>query len=207
VPSVGTAAVQAVTCSSASSCAATGWYEDSSGNQQGLLLALSGTSWTAAEAPLPAGAAVDPYVALASVACLSAVLCVTAGYYIDSSGNQQGLLLTGSGSSWTAAKAPLPAGASVVPGVWLSSVSCGSASTCAAAGWYKDSSGNQQGLLLTRSGASWTPAEAALPDGAAAQPSVDLDSVACQSASACTAVGWYFESSSTTEGLLLTGPD
>ena len=71
-------------------------YTDSSGNGQGLLVTGSGTSWTAAEAPLPANAAADPVAGLTSVACPSASSCVTAGTYYGS-GNHQGLLVTGSG--------------------------------------------------------------------------------------------------------------
>jgi hypothetical protein len=55
------------------------------------------TSWTAAEAPRPANAAADPAAGLTSVACPSASSCVAAGFYTDSSGNGQGLLVTGSG--------------------------------------------------------------------------------------------------------------
>ena len=99
-------------CASASSCVATGDYTDSSGNTQALLVTGSGTSWTAAEAPLPANAAADPDAFFpGSVACASASSCVATGFYTDSSGNIQGLLVTGSGTSWTAAEAPLPANA------------------------------------------------------------------------------------------------
>ena len=70
------------------------------------------TGWTAAEAPLPANAAgvagAPDSMASTSVACPSASSCVTVGAYYDSSGNIQGVLATGSGTSWTAAQAPLP---------------------------------------------------------------------------------------------------
>ena len=55
-----------------------------------LLVTGSGTSWTAAEAPLPANAAADPGAGLGSVACPSASSCVAAGVYTDSSGNLAG---------------------------------------------------------------------------------------------------------------------
>jgi hypothetical protein len=139
-----------VSCASATICAAAGYYTDSSGNQQGLLLTWSGTSWTATKAPLPAGAST---MAIESLSCDSALPCVVTGHYTDSSGNQQGLLLTWSGTSWTATTAPLPAGAATPnPGVDIGSVSCTSATTCIASGYYIDSSGTPQGLLLTGSG-------------------------------------------------------
>ena len=129
----------------------------------------SGTSWTAAEAPLPANAAASGGAFLGSVACPSASTCVAGGFYTDSSGNEQGLLITGSGTSWTAAEAPLPANAAADPDAGLDSETCPSASTCVAAGTYEDSSGNEQGLLITGSGTSWTAAEAPLPANAAAK--------------------------------------
>jgi hypothetical protein len=198
------AGLGSVACSSASSCAAAGNYTDSSGNPQGWLLTGSGTSWTATEAPLPAGAAADPADELFSVACPSASSCVAVGSYTDSSGNRQGWLLTGSGTSWTATEAPLPAGAGdELAGLY--SVACPSASSCVAAGYYTDSSGNLQGLLLTGSGTSWTATEVPLPAGAAADPEAALYSVACPSASSCVAAGYYTDSSGNRQGVLISG--
>ena len=194
-----------VACASASSCVATGTYTDSSGNEQGLLLAGSGTSWTATEAPLPGGAASDPDAGLGSVACAPASSCVAAGDYTDSSGNEQGLLLAGSGTSWTATEAPLPGGAASDPDAGLGSVACAPASSCVAAGTYTDSSGNEQGLLLAGSGTSWTATEAPLPAGAASDPDAVLSSVACAPASSCVADGTYIDSSGNRQGLLLAG--
>ena len=87
----------------------------------------SGASSAAAEAPLPANAAASPRADLVSVACPSATSCVATGYYTDSSGNTQALLVTGSGTSWTAAEAPLPANAAASPDAHLASVACPSA--------------------------------------------------------------------------------
>ena len=191
-------------CPSASTCVAGGFYADSSGNEQGLLITGSGTSWTATEAPLPANAAADPYAALGSVACPSASTCVAAGYYQDPSGNEQGLLITGSGTSWTAAEAPLPANAAAKQDAGLNTVACPSASTCVAAGTYEDSSG-QEVVLVTGSGTSWTAAEAPLPANAAASGGAILDSETCPSASSCVAAGYYADSSGNWRGLLVTG--
>ena len=196
-----------VACPSASSCVATGSYTDSSGNGRELLLAGSGTSWTATEAPLPAGAAASPSgVGMGGVACASASSCVATGTYYDSSGNGQGLLLTGLGTSWTATEAPLPAGAAASPnGTGLNSVACAPASSCVADGTYIDSSGNRQGLLLTGLGTSWTATEAPLPAGAASSPDAFLARIACPSASFCVVLGLYIDSSGNRQGLLLTG--
>jgi hypothetical protein len=183
---------------------AVGGYTDSSGNQQGLLLATRGSSWTATKAPLPAGAATNPNADLPDVACPSASACVAVGSYTDSSGNQQGLLLATRGSSWTATKAPLPAGAAVnadanLPGHDLA---CPSTSSCVAAGSYLGASGYTQGLLLASRGSSWTATKAPLPAGAKAGW---LASVACPSAAVCVAAGQYYDRSGNWQGLLLAG--
>ena len=194
-----------VACGSAASCVAVGNYFDPSGNGYGLLVTGSGTSWTTAEAPLPANAGTDPVAYLNSVACPSASSCVAVGNYNDSSGSEQGLLLTGSGSSWSAAEAPRPANAASDPTVFFGSVACPSASSCVAAGSYVDSSGHQQGLMLTGSGTSWTATEIPPPTNAASNPDAALTSVTCLSASSCVATGGYTDSSGNRQGLLLTG--
>jgi hypothetical protein len=74
---------------------ATGGYLDPSGMQQGLLLTRRRSSWTAAAAPLPAGAATDPLTSLTAVACPAVTSCAVAGSYLTSTGKQRGLLLSG----------------------------------------------------------------------------------------------------------------
>ena len=69
-------------CGSASQCIAVGGAQ---------VLTDSGGSWTAAEAPLPAGASDG---GLMGVACVSASQCVAVGGYSDASGAEEGLLLT-----------------------------------------------------------------------------------------------------------------
>ena len=73
--------------------------------------------------------------------------CTAVGGYTDSSGHQQGLLLSESSGSWAGAEAPLPANAAATLAAGLASVSCASAGNCTAVGSYGDSSGHGQGLL------------------------------------------------------------
>jgi hypothetical protein len=198
------ASANSVSCASAGNCTAVGSYADSSGNLQGLLLTQTAGTWKAAKAPLPAGAAAHPFIMLSSVSCASAGNCTAVSRYTDSSGNQQGLLLTQTAGTWKATKAPLPAGAAANPAVTLSSVSCASAGNCTAVGSYTGSSGNQQGLLLTQTPGTWKAAKAPLPTGAAADPFADLSSVSCASPGNCTAGGNYADSSGNRQGLLVT---
>lgn len=136
-----------VACPSTPFCVVVGDYNSASGTS-GLILTGSGTSWTAAKAPLPVGGTGSVRL-LSAVSCPPVASCIATGYYADSSGGFQGLILTGSGTSWTAAKAPLPVGAAPIPQASLQAVTCPSSSSCVAAGFYNDSSGDFQGLLLT----------------------------------------------------------
>ena len=65
---------------------------------------------------------------MTGVSCPSASQCVVAGHYGGTSGDTQGLLLTGSGSSWTATRAPVPSNADGSGYVYVMGVSCSSAS-------------------------------------------------------------------------------
>ncbi len=196
--------VSGVACPSAQECVAAGYYYDSSFTFQGLLLTGHGSSWTAAKAPVPAGAAARPQPTISGVACLSVQECVAIGSYEDSSGSYQGLLVTGHGSSWTAAKAPLPAGAVAKFGASVTSIACPSSRECVAVGDWVDSSFNTHLFLLTMRGSSWTAATAPLPAGAAVNFGAGISVLDCPSAAMCTAVGTYNDSSGKTHLFLLT---
>src|SRR5439155_493775 len=109
-------------------------------------------------------------------------------------------------ASWASGvETSLPANAGSKPEVFLGSVSCASAGNCGAVGHYLDSSSHQQGLLLSETAGPWaTGVEASLPANAGSKPAVSLNSVSCASVGNCGAVGYYDDSSSHRQGLLLT---
>lgn len=124
-----------VACPVGSSCVADGDYTLSDGHTAGFVASGEGKSWSAVEAPLPAGAARNPEVSLGGVTCADATHCVVVGKYETSTGWYEGVLLSGSGKSWTAAEAPLPAGvASSGISVWVNALACASADVCTAVG-------------------------------------------------------------------------
>ena len=168
--------------------------------------ALASTNWAAGvEASLPANARTNPNVFLGSVSCASAGNCTAVGFYTDSSGHSQGLLLSETSGTWAAGvEASLPANAGTNPNVRLS-VSCASAGNCTAVGSYFDSSGHEQGVLLSETSGTWAAGvEPSLPANAGTNPSASVYSVSCASAGNCTAVGSYTDSSGHSQGLLLT---
>jgi hypothetical protein len=211
--------ISSISCYSASWCAAVGTYANSAGETVGLLLTRSGTTWSATEAPLPPGSG-RPAVSLVSVACPSASSCVAVGEYQYSGepADQQrsGLIETWSGTGWSAATAPLPP--PVYPGDQsqggsLSSVACPSASTCVADGTYTEydpSTGESLGfgLILTDSGGTWTAAQPPVPPTGETGVASFADwppSIACPSATWCTAIGTYYDNTAgNDEGMLLT---
>jgi hypothetical protein len=204
--------IESVSCPSAGNCGAVGFYYDSLGHAEGLLLTETAGRWTrGVEAVLPANAATDPAVGLHSVSCASAGNCSAVGDYKaqDSSGLSKGLLLTETAGGWApGVEAALPADAPTPEGSSLVSVSCASAGNCVAAGTDFDGSGIVHALLVTETASSWgTGVEAALPaDASTTRVESSLDSVSCPSAGNCGAVGYYV-SSSGCQGLLLTETD
>ena len=195
-----------VSCPSVSYCVAVGVYQDESADlEAGLLLTRSAGRWTAAEAPAPANAASNLNLLPASVSCASASFCVAVGGYDDAAGDEDGLLLTWTGGSWTAAQALVPADAASDPHASLSGVSCPSASFCVAVGEYTETSGDQGALLLTWTGGSWIAAAGRVPANARSTPAdAALSGVSCPSASTCVAVGTYYsDQTNYANGLLL----
>ncbi len=223
VPTLGPAAatdplmsVKSVSCPSTTSCVAVGTFTDASGKVQGLVETLSGTTWTAAAAPLiglsPAAAA-DPSVNLVGVSCPSAGSCVVVGSYNDSSGVAHGLIetLSGAGGIWMATTAPvggLSPAAGVIPapaGQALVTVSCPVTGTCVAGGNYTDTSADVQGLIESDSGGIWTPTAApvsGLSPAAGTNPVVHVHSVSCPVTGTCVATGFYTDSGGNVQGLI-----
>src|SRR5439155_829835 len=171
------------------------------------LTETAGTWAAGVDAVLPANAGSNPNVVLNAVSCASAGNCTAGGDYTDTSGFRRGLVLTETAGTWaTGVEASLPGNAGSNPNAFLASVSCALTGNCSAAGSYNDSSGNQQGLLLTETAGTWaTGVEVSLPASAASSPNVSLRSVSCASAGNCSAVADYYDSLGHRQRLLLTG--
>jgi putative cell wall-binding protein len=198
--------LNSVSCASPGNCSAVGFYVDSSGNSQGLLLnEVDGTWGNGIEAALPLNAASYTQGYLNSVSCASPGNCSAVGHY-DSSNNRRGLLLSEDSGNWeTGTEAALPAGAADNPFVWLGAVSCASVGNCSVLGSYTDSSGNGQGLLLSEDSGNWgTGTKVVLPAGVATDPQLNLVSLSCASVGNCGAAGYYNDSQGNTQGLLLS---
>ena len=82
-------------CRAAGACVAAGNYAARNGGIEGVIDTLSGGSWTAARARLPAGAATAAqYVFFNSAACPAAGHCVAVGGYKLRNGGTVGMIDT-----------------------------------------------------------------------------------------------------------------
>jgi len=126
-----------------------------------------------------------------SVSCSSASSCVAGGRYLDLSNKSQSFVSVYNGTTWTDSEiaSSLNAGGFAI----VNSVSCSSASSCVAGGYYLDSSNKYQAFVSVYNGTTWTDSEIAssLNTGGFAV----VNSVSCSSASSCVAGGYYYDSS------------
>jgi hypothetical protein len=185
--------IGAVSCRTSAQCVAVGDYQDSVTPSAGLIESWSGHSWSASQAPLPAGATANPRVILGAISCPARTTFCVAGGSVWTPGHapQAPLLLTESGGTWTAAIAPVPGGDPATTDSWISGVSCVTATWCMADG-YAASGRHFPGLLLHLSGTRWTASSAPVPAGGGTIPS--LGGVSCTSLHFCVAAGNYQKS-------------
>jgi hypothetical protein len=187
-----------VSCISSSACTAVGgsykegvFFERT--NEVALAEAWNGSSWSIQSVPKPTGAK-GP--ALNGVSCTSASACSVVGSYVNGSGVEETLAEVWNGTSWSIQSTPNPTEAtrSVLRGV-----SCTSSSACIAVGGsYKEGHGffgegaSEVTLAEVWNGMSWSIQSTPNPSGTTISV---LDGVSCTSASACSAVGSYVDSS------------
>jgi hypothetical protein len=189
----GNAEVSVVSCASAGSCAAGGDYTDRRHNFQGFVASERRGRWGKAIG-VPGLTALNKgrFANIDSVSCGAAGDCAAGGFYADRSHHQQGFVAVERHGRWGTAIG--------VPGLTalnkgglaeVFSVSCASAGSCAAGGYYSDRHGNLQGFVAVERHGAWgaaieVPGLAALNKGQA-----QVGSVSCASAGSCAAGGVY----------------
>src|SRR5215467_7088748 len=192
------AALTKVSCPAAGSCVALGTYDIASVGMQTVIETLSGGSWTAATAPAPAPANT---VDLQALSCPAVGSCAAAGYYLDPSGREDGLVVTLAGGAWSATAAPAgglnpPPSANSVAIVHLDGVSCPAVGSCVAVGDYRDTSNNEDWFAETLSGGAWSPATIPMTGLVPTGLSVDsFTGISCPAAGSCAATGTYADAS------------
>lgn len=147
----------------------------------------AGTAGAAGARPAPrATASTDS--SLAGVACPSTTVCVAVGF-ATLKGVEVPFAEVRSSKAWTVQTLPDPTG---FDRGQLYAVACPTTTSCAAVGDFDNSTGAQLMLAYGWNGKAWTVEATPAPADYYGQ---QLNGIACPSASACYAVGTYFESS------------
>jgi hypothetical protein len=181
-PTPSTGALNGVSCTSATACTATVL-----GFNEALAERWDGASWTMQTVSIASQAALN------GVSCTSSTACIAVGPGIN-----EALAGAWNGRTWTIqTTANLGSNQSLIQ-VTLNDVSCTSATACTAIGSDDNSTGDQVPLAERWDGTTWTIETTPTPIGAR---STDLGGVSCTSATACTAVGSYYSTVSTTVAL------
>jgi hypothetical protein len=173
-------------CTGPDQCVAVGSSEDSAGTSA-LAESWNGTTWSIQHVPMPQS---GTHSALDAVSCSAATMCVAVGYYTSNAGEQVPLAEGWNGSTWSVQPMPVPPGASLSV---LAGVSCGSATACAAVGYYQSGPNVQDRLAYSWNGAHWALVQHGSPPGAVYS---FLAGVSCTAAAACVAVGNELSASS-----------
>src|ERR1022692_4338603 len=112
----------------------------------------AGSRGTAAGVPGLAALGKDRSSGVLSVSCAAAGSCAAGGTYTDRRGHVQGFVVSQRRGRWgklieVPAPGALNTGGNAGFSAGVSSVSCGSAGSCAAGGFYTDASGRSQGFV------------------------------------------------------------
>ncbi len=205
-PSLSTSAsdsngIASVSCVSTSFCVAAGVYVTTT-RMFPMLLTWNGVTWSLQTTSLPAAPGSPVVYGFDSVSCVTTSYCVAAGYDMNAAGNLQNLVLTWNGSTWSLdSSASLSTSAS--QNNVLYSVSCTSQSFCVAAGAYVTAANGSQNFVLTWNGSTWSLDSSPSLSTSASQGNI-LRSVSCVSPSFCAAAGYYGNSASNFQNLVLT---
>lgn len=181
--------VGSISCLSATFCEAVG--AGATGPQAAV---WNGTSWTDQAVAGPVS------TALSAVSCTTASSCEAVGE-VDDNGQEGTVAESWDGSAWTVQSTPNP---SSTQGSQLTGVSCTSATSCTAVGWYTSSNVSTFGQMLTVvevwDGTAWSLESSPNPSTGSL-----LEGVSCGSNQMCTAVGQAEDEGGVEATLIETG--
>jgi hypothetical protein len=182
------ASLEGVTCVSAKRCLGVGGA--SSGDGRGTLVEQATYKetweWTVVHPPNPAEAEESN---LSSISCAGAKACMATGWYYTHTNDSKTLAEFWNGKKWSVEVTPNPAGANETGllGSSFSGVSCASADSCTAVGYYYTKSSLHLRMFAEHwNGSEWALQTVAEPP---AEGEGELEAVSCPLAESCFAVG------------------
>ncbi|HEV3311366.1 MAG TPA: hypothetical protein VG815_12705 [Chloroflexota bacterium] len=196
------AVLSSLSCPVAGHCVAVGYYVDNRGGYHGLIETDSAGSWTAQASPNPPNTKIGFLASLTGVSCEKSTQCTAVGVLGKRNGPDYPLIVTLTGTSWTAVKGPIPSNGTgnFQTLAELTNISC-SPTTCAAIGLYIDKNQTPHGLIVAKSGGGLVATDAATPSKSDVPT---LDDVSC-AASSCVVVGYYQDSNGNSRALIMAG--
>jgi hypothetical protein len=202
----GEAKVTSVSCPSAGTCAAGGFYTDNVGVRAFVAGERNGRWGKAIKVPGSGALNTGGTTFVGSVSCPSAGNCSAGGSYRDGSGHLQVFVAGERNGGWGKAievpgSGTLNKGGSAV----VNSVSCRSAGNCSAGGSYRGGSGHTEAFVVSERNGIWgkaiaVPGLGALNVGGNAQ----VNSVSCGSAGNCAAGGSYRDGSGNPQAFVVS---
>src|SRR5215472_8760210 len=187
-----TAEVNSVSCVSAGNCTIGGSYDVSLTVQAFVASEVNGIWQKALKVPGSAALNVGGYAQVSSVSCTSAGDCSAGGYYTDSWGYDQLMVVNEVNGTWhDAIEVPGSAALNLGDYVQFSAVSCASAGNCSAGGSYLGGGSLSKPFVVSEVNGTWhtaieVPGMAALTTGPVFSQVV---SVSCSTAGNCSAGG------------------
>jgi hypothetical protein len=193
VPAPMQADTASVSCPSAGNCAGGGYYS-SGENSYAFVVSEKNGIWGKGKL-VPGLAALNKSedAVISLVSCGSPGNCSAGGYYTDVSGHQQAFVASEENGRWDRAR-EVPGLAAVNKGGYatVGSLSCASAGTCSAGGYYTDIRGTSHAFAVGETDGTWGTAVKIL---GLAGPSKGgygaIVSLSCASPDDCSAGGYY----------------
>jgi hypothetical protein len=190
----GNAYLEHMSCPSAGSCTAGGYYTDSNGATQSFVVSEVHGTWGKAK-QIPGTAALNQggIGDVGAVSCATAGNCSAGGSYSDSNGDSQAFVANEVNGTWgTAEEVPGTAALNTQGhGAAVFAMSCPSAGNCSAGGIYAGTKGVES-FVVSEVHGTWGTAKEVPGIGALnAGGDGELNSLSCATAGNCSAGGYY----------------
>jgi hypothetical protein len=191
--------IYSVSCASAGDCGAGGYYTDSAGHAQAFVVDEKNGIWgTAQEVPGTAAFNRGGFARVNSVSCASAGNCSAGGSYSDDNFGEQAFVVNEKNGIWgTAQEVPGTAALNTDDDAAVTGISCTSAGTCGAGGYYGSTGFTTSAFVVNETNGTWGIAQKVphTPD-ASRSGGEGFVSMSCTSAGNCGAGGIKLDSSS-----------
>jgi hypothetical protein len=192
-------------CSSTDSCVAVGFFDNNHQAFAYVAPVTDGEPGTGVSVVLPANASTTVDADLDGVACQSGNVCTAYGSYEDNTDDSQMMVVQITKGVPARAVEVTPPADAMAGELYPQAISCPVTGACVIAGYYENTTDDDEPLIVSvNNGVPSAAVSISIP--ANHDPSYadgELAGVACQSAGACTAVGYYDSVSGSHVGMVV----